>query len=311
MPKDFNFLFAFCPFIHKVCNPASNWSLVVNPCIFRLVACRVACVHFIVYTILCIVFSIRQGYDPASDWSLVIEFHVVLLVTCRVACHTVLLHNLLAYTGDCASNWSLAIDFNTNVLVTCMVAWAVRGLLEKSSWESLIQLHQATRASAWSLAPFLMDVRVVTWVAVVVLLCTCIFHSGFWYPDVFNVLSVLLLIFLVVLNVCTVNKVSFVSFYPILALSFTCFTSTHSTAFLGSLGWIHHSVGRGVSWHLYPGEFQRFAASSEVPQHWAGAHPGNLAHLQFQWLGFSSGGQPSFTLVVLAICGQWHCFSGH
>ena len=111
-----------CPFIRKVCDPASDWSLVVNPCIFRLVACRVACVHFIVYTILCIVFSIRNGCNPASDWLLVIEFHVVLLVACRVACRTVLLHNLSAYAGDCASDWSLATDFNTNVMVACVVA---------------------------------------------------------------------------------------------------------------------------------------------------------------------------------------------
>ena len=109
-------------------------------------------------------------------------------------------------------------------------------MLEKSSWESQIQLHQVTRASAWLLALFLMEVRVVALVVVVVLLCTCIFHSGFWYPDVFNAFNVLLLISLVVLNVCTVNKVSFVSFYPILALSSTCFAFSLFTAFLGPLG---------------------------------------------------------------------------
>ena len=108
--------------IFEACDLASDWSLVVDPCIFSLVACTVACVCFIVYAILCIVFSIRKGCDPASDWSLVIEFHVVLLVACRVACRTVLLHILSAYAGDCASDWSLAIDFNTNVMVTCVVA---------------------------------------------------------------------------------------------------------------------------------------------------------------------------------------------
>ena len=107
---------------------------------------------------------------------------------------------------------------------------------EVLSWESQIQLHQATRASAWLLALFLMDVRVVTGVVVIVLLCTCIFHSGFWYPNVFNAFNVLLLIFLVVLNVCTVNKVYFVSFYPISALSSTFFASSLFTAFLGPLG---------------------------------------------------------------------------
>ena len=81
----------------------------------------VSALLYIVYTILCIVFSIRKVCDPVSDWSLVIEFHVVLLVACRVACRTVLLHILSAFAGDCASDWLLAIDFNTNVLVTCMV----------------------------------------------------------------------------------------------------------------------------------------------------------------------------------------------
>ena len=116
--------FFFVPFllILKACNLASDWSLVVDPCIFSLVTCMVACVCFIVYAILCIVFSIRKGCNPASDWSLVIEFHVVLLVTCRVACCTVLLHILSAFAGDCASDWSLAIDYNTNVLVACVVA---------------------------------------------------------------------------------------------------------------------------------------------------------------------------------------------
>ena len=115
--------FFFVPFllILKACDLASDWSFVVDPCICSLVACMVACVCFIAYAILCIIFSIRKGCDPASDWSLVIEFHVVLLVTCRVACRTVLLHNLSAYAGDCASDWSLVIDFNTNVLVTCVV----------------------------------------------------------------------------------------------------------------------------------------------------------------------------------------------
>ena len=35
------------PYIRpRVCDPASDWSLVVNPCIFSLVACMVACVCF-------------------------------------------------------------------------------------------------------------------------------------------------------------------------------------------------------------------------------------------------------------------------
>ena len=117
-------LFFFIPFllILKACDRASNWSLVVDPCIFSLVACMVTCVCFIVYTTLCIVFSIRKGCDPASDWSLVIDFHVILLVACMVACCTVLLHNLSVYAGDCASDWSLAIDFITKVMVACVVA---------------------------------------------------------------------------------------------------------------------------------------------------------------------------------------------
>ena len=109
-------------FIFEACNLASDWSLVVDPCIFSLVACTVTCVCFIVYAMLCIVLSIRKGCDPASDWSLVIDFHVVLLVACRVACRTVLLYNLSVYAGDCASDWSLAIDLNTNVMVACVVA---------------------------------------------------------------------------------------------------------------------------------------------------------------------------------------------
>ena len=116
-------LFFFVPFllILKACDRASDWSLVVDPCIFSLVTCMVACVCFIVYAILCIIFSIRKGCDPASDWSLVIDFHLVLLVACRVTCRTVLLYNLSSYAGDCASDWSLAIDFITKVMVACVV----------------------------------------------------------------------------------------------------------------------------------------------------------------------------------------------
>ena len=97
---------------------------------------------------------IMRACDPASGWSLAIGHHVFLLVTCRVACYTVLLYFLLsAFTGDCASSWSLATGSNADVLVTCMVACAESGV----SWKSLvleksIQLHQATWASAWSLA---------------------------------------------------------------------------------------------------------------------------------------------------------------
>ena len=93
------------------------------------------------------------------------------------------------------------------------------------------------------------------------------FYSGFWYPDVFDALNVLLLIFLVVLNVCTVNKVSLAGFYPILALSSTGFAFFTFYCIFGASGVNSSFCGVGsiltpVSWG-----FQRFVASSEVPQH--------------------------------------------
>ena len=77
----------------------------------------VSALLYIVHAILCIHFSIHMGCDPASDWSLVIEFHVVLLVA-------------------------------------CVVTYVVRGLLEKLSWESQIQLHQATEQAPGRLLYF-------------------------------------------------------------------------------------------------------------------------------------------------------------
>ena len=77
----------------------------------------VSALLYIVHAILSIHFSIHTGCDPASDWSLVIEFHVVLLVA-------------------------------------CMVAYVVRGLLEKLSWESQRQLHQATEQAPGRLLYF-------------------------------------------------------------------------------------------------------------------------------------------------------------
>ena len=106
---------------------------------------------------------------------------------------------------------------------------------------------------AWSLVLFLMEIRVVACVVVIVLLCTCIFYSGFLYLNVFNVLNVLLLIFLVVLNVCTVNKVSFVSFLSNFSTVFHLFCCraafSHFTAFLGPLEWILLQVGWVASEH--------------------------------------------------------------
>ena len=118
----------------KVCDPASDWSLVIYFHIVLVVACMVACRTAFLYFL-----SASVG-DCASDWLLVIEFCMVLLVACRI----VLLLNVSAYAGDCTSDWSLVIDFITKVIVACVVACTVRVLLEKLSWESLIQLHQVT-----------------------------------------------------------------------------------------------------------------------------------------------------------------------
>ena len=113
----------------------------------------VACICFIVYRIVhCL--STCKACDPASDWSLVIEFHVVLLVACRIACRTVLLHVLFQLSRVIVQATGRLL------LVPIQMYWSLAWSLKQSqgsagkvlSWESQIQLHQATGASAWSLA---------------------------------------------------------------------------------------------------------------------------------------------------------------
>ena len=61
----------------------------------------------------------------------------------------------LYISGGHASDWSLAAGSNALVLVACMVACVESGiLLEKSSWESRIQLYQATEQAPGRLLYF-------------------------------------------------------------------------------------------------------------------------------------------------------------
>ena len=93
--------------------------------------------------------SIHKVCDPASNWSLVIEFHVVLLVACRVACCTF-----------CQLSWVTVQATGRLLLISIHMYWLLAWSLEQSqgsagkvlSWESQIQLHQVTWASAWLLA---------------------------------------------------------------------------------------------------------------------------------------------------------------
>ena len=121
------------------------------------------------------------------------------------------------------------------------------------------------------------------------------------------------------LKVCTVNKVSFVSFLSNFSTVFHlfCFYTFYCLFRVSGVNSSLCGVG-SILTPVFLQLLQRYHSTSELCHqlralvvHWAGAHPGNLAHLQFQWLGFSSGGQPSFALVVLVIYEQWHCFSGH
>ena len=111
----------------------------------------VSALLYIVYTILCIVFSIHEVCDPASDWLLAGSLAVLFCCTfCQLSRVTV------QATGRL-------------LLISIQMYWSLAWSPEQSqgfagevlSWESQIQLHQATRASAWSLALFLMEVRVV------------------------------------------------------------------------------------------------------------------------------------------------------
>ena len=65
--------------------------------------------------------------------------------------HAILCIHFSIHTGcDPASDWSLVIEFH----VVLLVAYVVRGLLEKLSWESQIQLHQATEQAPGRLLYF-------------------------------------------------------------------------------------------------------------------------------------------------------------
>ena len=73
------------PFLHtvrltlKACDLASDWSLVVDPYVFSLVACCTMCGGGSSF-----VSCISGGH--ASDWSLATGSNVVVLVACMVAC---------------------------------------------------------------------------------------------------------------------------------------------------------------------------------------------------------------------------------
>ena len=64
-----------CLPFHKVCDPVSNWSLVIEFHVVLLVTCCTILLH---------IMSAFAG-DCASDWSLAIDFNTNVLVTCMVA----------------------------------------------------------------------------------------------------------------------------------------------------------------------------------------------------------------------------------
>ena len=92
-----------------------------------------------------------------------------------------LLYLCSASTGGGASDWLLAAGFNAEVLVTCTVAWVESGVY----WKSLIlgesiQLHQATWASAWSLAIVFNGNQGGRLSCCHCRMCTCIFSVFFF-----------------------------------------------------------------------------------------------------------------------------------
>ena len=145
--------------IHTGCDPASDWSLVIEFHVVLLVACMVACRTIFLYFL-----SASVG-DCASDLSLVIEFYMVSLVACMVACmvacRIVLLLSLSAYAGDCASDWSLAIDFYYEGDGRLCGRLNSQGFAGKVILGESDIASSSDRASAWSLALFLTQVRVV------------------------------------------------------------------------------------------------------------------------------------------------------
>ena len=165
----------------------------------------------------------------------------------------------------------------------------------------------------------------VTPVVVVILLCTCIFHSGFWYPNVFNALSVLLLVFLVVLNICTVNKVSFVSFYPILALSCTGFAFFTFYCIFGASGVNSSFCGVGnilapVSWGVseicsfFRGTTALVSCVINCARWWSTGPVHILATwctCSFSGLAFLLEASPLFLWLCWSFTGSGTVFSGH
>ena len=119
----------------------------VRPC-KRLVAC-----YIVPYSVCSTSFQLSRATVQATGHLWLIHIYPVwspawlLLVICKVPD--------LCISGGHASDWSLAASSNALVLVACMVACIALGiLLEKSSWGSLIQLHQATEQAPGRLLYF-------------------------------------------------------------------------------------------------------------------------------------------------------------
>ena len=137
----------------------------------KLIYCRllilqlVACVCF---TVDCMCYIVHCLFYPQSVQS------CKRLVAChRIPCSfTGHLQGRLPYcfvAHSVSFSWVTVQVTGRLLLISIQMYWSLAWSLEQSqgfagevlSWESQIQLHQATRASAWSLALFLMDVRVV------------------------------------------------------------------------------------------------------------------------------------------------------
>ena len=131
----------------------------VRPC-KRLVACYIVPYSFtgrlhgrLSYCVCSTSFQLSRATVQATGRLWLIHMYPVwspawsLLVICKVPD--------LCISGGHASDWSLAASSNALVLVACMVACIALGiLLEKSSWGSQIQLHQATEQAPGRLLYF-------------------------------------------------------------------------------------------------------------------------------------------------------------
>ena len=115
----------------------------------------VACICLIVYHIAhCL--STLKACDLASDWLLVVYFYVINLVACRVAgCTTCGGGNIFFFQVSQVAMQATGCLLPIPMQLYWLLAWSLvsnQGFLEKSVLEESMQLHQATWASASSLA---------------------------------------------------------------------------------------------------------------------------------------------------------------